>query len=378
MESCLQTHSLESRLAAFMRAACVCLGVCLFLVSRAFSFEWTLIKHDGRDYVPVNDVAKFYSFSQNSYSGDMVRLEGATLRMQGGVNSRELYLNGLKFILSYPVIKVDDKVLLSRMDLSKLVDPVLRPARIQGAPAKTIVLDAGHGGYDQGALGTFGNEKVFAFDVVMRARDLLTRAGYSVRLTRSSDVFLPLESRANFANRQRNAIFVSVHFNAGRADSVGIETFSLAPQGVPSTNDYVPSINDFHPCVGNVRDSENIALATAMHTALITTMRTYDRGIKRARFVVLRDINIPGVLIEGGFLSNSQDGIRIATPQYRQLLAQSILQGVQSYNRAMARGTGQFTAKRQTTPGGGQTAVPKNMSIWDPLKAGMYALPERN
>ena len=115
-----------------------------------------------------------------------------------------------------------------------------------------------------------------------------------------------------------------------------------------------------------------------MDSDLITTMRTYDRGIKRARFVVLRDINIPGVLIEGGFLSNSQDGIRIATPQYRQLLAQSILQGIQSYNRAMARGTGQITAKRETTPGGGQTAVPKNMSIWDPLKAGMYALPERN
>lgn len=361
-----------------MRAACVCFWVCLFLVSRAFSFEWTLIKHDGRDYVPVDDVAKFYSFTQTSYSGDMVRLDGATLRMQGGVNSRELYLNGLKFILSYPVIKVDNRVLLSRMDLSKLIDPVLRPARIQGAPAKTIVLDAGHGGYDHGAVGTFGNEKDFAFDVVMRARALLMRAGYSVLLTRSSDVFLPLESRANFANRQWNAIFVSVHFNAGRLDSVGIETYSLAPQGVPSTNDYVPSINDFRPCVGNVRDSENIALATAMHTALITTMRTYDRGIKRARFVVLRDINIPGVLIEGGFLSNSQDGIRIAAPQYRQLLAQSILQGVQSYNRAMARGTGQIMVKRETTPGSGQRSVPKNMSIWDPLKAGMYALPERN
>jgi N-acetylmuramoyl-L-alanine amidase len=374
----LQTGSLESTLTTFMRAACVCLGFCFFFVSRAFSFDWTLIKHDGRDYVPLDDVAKFYSFTQASYFGDLVRLEGATLRMQGGVNSRELYLNGLKFILSYPVIKVDNKVLLSRMDLSKLVDPVLRPARIQAAPAKTIILDAGHGGYDQGALGTFGNEKDFAFDVVMRARALLVRAGYSVRLTRSSDVFLPLESRANFANRQRNAIFVSVHFNAGRTDSVGIETYGLAPQGVPSTNDYVPSINDFRPCVGNVRDPENIALATAMHTALITTMRTYDRGIKRARFVVLRDINIPGVLIEGGFLSNPQDGMRIATPQYRQLLAQSILQGVQSYNRAMSHGTGQIMVKHETSPSGGQTSAPKNMSIWDPLKAGTYALPERN
>jgi hypothetical protein len=93
---------------------------------------------------------------------------------------------------------------------------------------------------------------------------------------------------------------------------------------------------------------------------------------------VLRDINIPGVLIEGGFLSNPQDGMRIATPQYRQLLAQSILQGVQSYNRAMSHGTGQIMVKHETSPRGGQTSAPKNMSIWDPLKAGTYALPERN
>jgi N-acetylmuramoyl-L-alanine amidase len=204
------------------------------------------------------------------------------------------------------------------------------------------------------------------------------RAGYTVRLTRSSDVFLPLESRANFANHQPKAIFVSVHFNAGRADSVGIETYSLAPQGVPSTNDYVPSINDFRPCVGNVRDSANIALATSMHSALITTVRTYDRGIKRARFVVLRDINIPGVLIEGGFLSNPQDGMRIATPQYRQLVAQAIFQGVQSYNRAMARGTGQIMVKRDSAPTSEHMPAANNPSVWDPLKAGVYALPERN
>jgi N-acetylmuramoyl-L-alanine amidase len=94
--------------------------VLFLLACRALAFDWTLIDHDGRDYVPVEDVAKFYSFNQADYSNDIVNLEGATLRMQSAVNPRDLYLNGLKFILSFPIIKVDNKILMSRMDLSKL------------------------------------------------------------------------------------------------------------------------------------------------------------------------------------------------------------------------------------------------------------------
>jgi len=351
--------------------------VLLLLACRALAFDWTLIKYDGHDYVPVEDVAKFYSFTRADYSNDTVNLTGATLRMQGEVNSRDLYLNGLKFILSFPIIKVDDRILLSRMDLSKLVEPVLRPAKIAGVPVHTVVLDGGHGGFDQGARGLLGNEKDFALDVVLRARDLLLQAGYSVRLTRSADIFVPLEDRAAFANRQSNSIFVSVHFNSGaREDAAGIETYSLAPQGVPSTNDVMMSLADFQPCMGNLRDAENIALATAMHTALITKLGVNDRGIKRARFIVLRDINIPGVLIEGGFLSNAQDRVRVATPVYRQILAQAIVQGVTSYNRALRRRVASEELMVKRSDNLKQTVPDSGASVWDPLRPNVYTLPE--
>jgi N-acetylmuramoyl-L-alanine amidase len=360
-----------------IRPGRVCVAVLLLLACQALAFEWTLVRHDGRDYVPIEEVAKFYSFTQASYENDTINLEGATLRMLGGVNSRELYLNGLKFILSFPIIKVDDRILMSRMDLSKLVEPVLRPARIAAKPVRTVVLDAGHGGFDQGAQSILGSEKDFALDVVKRARELLLRAGFNVRLTRSADIFVPLEDRAAFANRQSNAVFVSVHFNAGaREEAGGIETYSLAPRGVPSTNNLNLSLVDFQPCMGNLRDPENIALATAMHAALITRIGGNDRGIKRARFIVLRDSNIPGVLIEGGFLTNPQDRIRIAAPIYRQLLAQAILQGILSYNRALNRGgnSEQIMVKR------GDVSQPQStdpgVSIWDPLRPNVYTLPE--
>src|SRR3984957_3763283 len=173
-----------------MRCGRGCVAVLFLLACQALAFEWTLVKHDGRDYVPIEEVAKFYSFTLASYGNATINLEGATLRMLGGVNSRELYLNGLKFILSFPIIKVDDRILMSRMDLSKLVEPVLRPARIVAKPVRTVVLDAGHGGFDQGAQSILGNEKDFALDVGQRARDLLLKAGFNVRLTRAADVFV--------------------------------------------------------------------------------------------------------------------------------------------------------------------------------------------
>ena len=96
-----------------------------------------------------------------------------------------------------------------------------------------------------------------------------------------------------------------------------------------------PSLSDFVPCNGNTRDAENIALACATHATLVSNSAMFDRGIKRARFVVLKDSATPGVLIEGGFLSNSGDARRIATATYRQQMATSIYQAVQNYHNAV-------------------------------------------
>ena len=113
----------------------------------------------------------------------------------------------------------------------------------------------------------------------------------------------------------------------------------VAPRGVPSTNDSGLIFADFQDCTGNVRDPENIALATAIHASLITRLVVPDRGVKRARFVVLRNNAIPGVLIEGGFLTNPRDALRVASPAYRELLADAVVRGVIAYNRAVARGS---------------------------------------
>ena len=297
--------------------------------------DWTLYKVGGRDYVSVENVAQFYALGQVQVGSGEFQLKGGMRSLRGRANTKEFFINNLKFILSYPVIECDGHLCMSRMDLTKLVEPVMRPGKIKDAEKiDTIVLDAGHGGHDRGAVSPYGDEKTFALDVVSRARLLLMQNGFKVVLTRSNDTFIPLHDRVRIANAQKNALFISVHFNAGGAGT-GLETYTLSPRGVPSMAADGPSITDLTPCPGHQNDAENMALATAMHAAMVVRSRMWDRGIKRARFVVIRDITIPGVLVEGGFQTNANDARLIAMPAYRQQMAASIVQAVQNFRRAV-------------------------------------------
>jgi N-acetylmuramoyl-L-alanine amidase len=298
--------------------------------------EWKLIKYGGRDHVSLENVAQFYGFTGVTRASQDFNVRCGLRSLRGRVGSQEFYINNLKFILSYPVLSAEGRPLISRMDLTKVIEPVLRPSRIQSVErVDTIVIDPGHGGSNNGAHSAYGDEKSFTLDVGLRLRTLLQERGFKVQMTRTTDVFVSLDDRVRFANRFPNALFISVHFNDGRREATGLETYTLAPRGVPSMAADGPRVSDLDPCPGNVRDAENMALATATHAAVVGRTRLFDRGIKRARFVVIRDITIPGVLVEGGFLSNRLDNRLIATPDYRQGLALSLANAVENYRRAV-------------------------------------------
>ena len=321
----------------------------LFLLATARAGEWTLYKIGGRDHVSLENLAEFYNLGGVRRVKNDFSLAIGNRSLRGAAGSVEFFINGLKFNLSYPISEVDGKLVISRMDLTKVIEPVLRPSKIKGAEkVDTIVLDAGHGGHDRGALSPYGCEADFTLDVVNRTRLLLMQTGFKVVLTRSNDTFIPLGERTRIANQQANALFISVHFNSGGAGT-GLETYTLAPRGVPSMMADGPRVSDLEQCEGNVNDAQNMALATATHASLVVRSQMYDRGIKRARFVVIRDIAIPGVLIEGGFLSSLYDAKLVAMPAYRQQMASCILQAVQNYRRAV--GTQLATVAARTGDG---------------------------
>lgn len=175
------------------------------------------------------------------------------------------------------------------------------------AAFSTVVIDPGHGGFDRGGIpSNIIPEKGVALDVARRLRAYLADAGFRTVMTRSSDSFVTLDRRVEIANRQRRAIFVSIHFNsAKRRGANGIETF-----------------------YGSARAKR---LASLIQRNAMKTTSGENRGIKKARFYVLRRSRIPAVLIECGFLTNPQDARRASRPAYRDQLARQIARAIIAY-----------------------------------------------
>jgi len=334
------------------------------LPGAAGAATWNIVMMGDRRYVPVSDVAGFYKMAQDAVNGSSFRLSSPNRVIEGKAESGDVRINGVKYVTCFPLRSRSGTVYISAMDVSKIIEPVMRPGKIKAAmPIHTVVLDAGHGGQDSGAVGVYGREKQYTLDVVLRARALLLKAGFQVKMTRASDVFIPLEERSAFANKFPDALFISVHFNKSNTyGGSGIETYALAPRGVPSMDEASLRYSDFKLNPGNARDAENIALATALHSSLCRHLPVPDRGIKRARFAVIRTIQIPGVLIEGGFVDSAYDARLVATAEYRQRIAQSILDAVSAYTRSVSGADGHPSTVVTVQP----TPTPVTFDLSDP------------
>ena len=309
----------------------------LGFLPRARADDWKVIPADGRDYVSFANVARFYRFPEFTRASRTVALRGENRLIRAQAGTSEFSLNGVRFFSEYPLLAKGELDLISAADVAKIIEPILRPNKIKGAQKiETVVLDPGHGGTDNGAAGSWGSEKTYALDVALTAREELLRAGFKVEMTRSNDQDVSLEQRVEFANRFNHAVFISIHFNSSNGGS-GVESYALAPAGVPSnaTTENHIGATDTRWYPGNAQDPANVALAAAVHAAILARVSVFDRGVRHARFHVLRDIKIPGVLLEAGFLSDRNEGARIATQVYRQQLGRAIAQAVASYNNAI-------------------------------------------
>jgi N-acetylmuramoyl-L-alanine amidase len=296
--------------------------------------DWQVIKVGPRDYLSADNIAKFYGLLGNVDStGKSVVLNNGRNQLQITLDSREAIVNGVRNWLCFPVIAKDGKFLVSRIDLAKTIEPQLRPQMIQHkGRVQTVVLDAGHGGFDKGALSSFGSEKAYALDVARLLRPLLLAKGFKVIMTRENDVFLPLELRARIANATRDSIFLSLHFNATSSrDATGFEIFSLTPRGAPSTADDALALSFVNMQAGSAVDAESFELSTVVYHSMVGHLPEFDRGIKRARFAVLRHTKIPAILVEGGFLTETGDSKHVADPAWRAKLAQAICVGIENY-----------------------------------------------
>jgi N-acetylmuramoyl-L-alanine amidase len=301
---------------------------------------WDVTKIDGREYVSLESIKRFYNFTKMSRNGGTVLLENPKVVMNLKVGGTDCLMNNVKFVFSQEIAAVGDKVYVSRIDLAKLIDPVLRPNFIKNAgDFRTVILDAGHGGKDPGATNPYGTEANYNIKVAGLAKKQLEAKGFKVVMTRNSDVYLSLQERVDFANAiKENAVYVSIHFNSGGSSARGIETFTLSPPGVSHYGrDFKEADNQTR--AGNEHDSANIALATSVHGSILRRLgkNTLDRGIKRARFSVLSGVSHPAILLEGGFMSHSYEARLIENPSYQNAIATGIVDAIAKYRFAVSR-----------------------------------------
>ena len=296
--------------------------------------KWDITSINGVDYVSLSDVWRFYKFSRMRGKPGCVSYGAANRIISVRPMRQDFYVNDYRYILSYPVQERGGQLYISTIDMKKLVDPVLRPKLSRAEQITTVVLDPGHGGHDAGAVSSYAREKDCNLALALKVREKLKRAGFKVVMTRDRDFFLTLGERVAIANRTPNSIFVSIHHNSSKGSAAsGIETFTLAPHGTTSPFARTRRTEEL---TGNNQDSENIALATAVHSAAIKSTAAIDRGIQRARFSVLCTIRRPAILFEGGFVSHPQEGSKISSASYQNVLAQCICDGIIRY-RAMTK-----------------------------------------
>jgi len=242
-------------------------------------------------------------------------------------------------------------------------------ARQLGLGVKRIVIDAGHGGHDPGTIGPSGlQEKDLVLDVALRL-DRLVRSelGAETLLTRSGDVFVPLEERTAIANSRGADLFLSIHANSSRNRSVrGIETYYLNFAQDPHAEEVAArenavsaaTIKDLQNLVKaitlNSKIDESRDFAASVQEAMLGRLRTghsraEDRGIRTAPFYVLIGANMPSVLAEIAFVSNHEEERMLKAADHRERIARSLLEGVKSYLSALNR-----TQTRKLTAGPGE------------------------
>jgi N-acetylmuramoyl-L-alanine amidase len=292
-------------------------------------------------YVRLNDWAQANQFVLRwQDNGKTLQLSNHLARLEFNAEPRQdlrkAEINGVGVWLAFPMNYRNRSAYISRTDLEHTIDAILSPAANPGGrKIKTICLDPGHGGSDPGEISGSSQEKKYTLLLAREVRDQLVRAGFNVFLTRSTDTAVKLPERTELARKRNADLFVSLHFNSysgpGRSEVSGIEVYCCTPAGATSFNS--GGEGDTRWIAGNRFDEKNLLLAYQVQRSIVKSLTVEDRGVKRARYAVLREASMPAILVEGGFMSHPSEGKKIIDPVYRRQLGRAIANGILAYQK---------------------------------------------
>jgi len=295
---------------------------------------------NGQNYVPLAGWARANGLNcfRLERGGEIVATNRTT-RLVFDVDSRNAEINGIQVVLSFPIANQKGVALIAQFDLDTAVRPLLFPPRFAEAKTiKTICLDPGHGGKDTGNRTFWHSEKTFTLALASELRDQLKKGGFNVILTRTTDKYVELSDRPALANKRAADLFASLHFNAtetGRDEVSGPETYCITPVGASSSNAQGEG-RDHGPTPANRYECKSLLFAYQIQKSLVQNLGVNDRGVRRARFAVLRDAAMPAILIECGYMTHPVEGKKILYAAYRRQMAQAIVKGILNYQKLTA------------------------------------------
>ena len=331
------------------------------------------VKIGRTQYVPVTILCKAYQLRWDwDIIGKKATLTDGETIMKLVLDCPVVVINGRSKRLS-DNIKVYNGLIMvpvsakrSIFDTTFRKTPVRRKfkkASSQPSLVKTIVIDPGHGGRDPGAIGRSGlKEKDITLSIAKRLAQELRKRGINVVLTRDSDKFVSLWKRSQIANSHKASFFISIHANSARARKAeGLEVYYLSDATDDTARALAAAENasldlekssfdaekpstDLEATLWDMLYTENRIeskeLASEICQGIDSKLYLHNRGVKSARFYVLKGTRMPSVLIEVGFISNQKEEIRLKSAYYHQQLAESISKGILSYAQKYERTAG--------------------------------------
>ena len=321
--------------AAFVLA--ILLGAASGFAASAQSERFSI---QGTEYVRLDQWARANSYQWKWTSKNDVSVWNGSNKMQFTTDSKKMTLNGVAILLSEAVRNQNGAPGIASIDLGTAINPVLFPPRNPPRDRiKHICIDAGHGGKDTGYVVGREPEKKYTLLLAQELGEQLRKAGYTVSFTRTGDTFVDLPVRPDIARRRGADLLISLHFNsAGHTSSEvrGVEVYCMTPARASSTNARgVGGSSGSFP--GNSNNAKNMLLAYQIQKSVTQGTGLEDRGVKRARFQVLREAVMPAVLIEAGFMSNPSEAKKIYSAAWRKQTAQAIAAGIGNYRKIVER-----------------------------------------
>jgi len=284
-------------------------------------------------YVHLRDVAVNYGLTF-AYTKNANKVSGAviydkTRKAIFSTSYRDGTVNGVQVYFLYPMLIKNSEPYISEVDFLTCLDPLLRYKTPVKLGMKTIMVDAGHGGSDPGAINGSHKEKVYTLQIAKRLQTQLEKLGFRVIMTRTGDTYPTLQERAALCKKYKPDLYISIHCNSSTSKTpAGIETYRAVPVGGTETKGSKvktekQSANEF--------DANSSRLAYEIQKGMLAATGGTDRGTRHQAIYVIGNASCPAVLVEVGYLSNEAEVKKIASPDYQNKIVSGILAGLAGY-----------------------------------------------